>query len=257
MIHKIYWFLSDQCGIDPRKMLRFILGLPKYTRDLFRFRSQYTGRLQLLPCLHDWYEEGGATRNEYFLQDLLVARMIHEANPSKHVDIGSRVDGFVAHVASFREIEVYDVRPMSTPIPGIIFKQADFTKPIEEQKNYCDSLSCLHALEHFGLGRYGDTIDSKGFEKGFTNMSALLRRGGVFYLSVPIGIDRVEFNGLRVSDPRVILDLAAKNYLRLSSLTLINPDGTVLQCITLEDSQLLDLSNMVYTLGIFQFIKDE
>ena len=24
---------------------------------------------------------------------------------------------------------------------------------------YCDSLSCLHALEHFGLGRYGDAVD--------------------------------------------------------------------------------------------------
>jgi hypothetical protein len=33
---------------------------------------------------------------------------------------------------------------------------------------YCDSLSCLHALEHFGLGRYGDPIDPRGHEKGIT-----------------------------------------------------------------------------------------
>ena len=41
--------------------------------------------------------------------------MIYAARPEKHVDVGSRVDGFVAHVASFREIEVFDVRPIATP----------------------------------------------------------------------------------------------------------------------------------------------
>ncbi len=48
-----------------------------------------------MPCLHDWYEEGGTTKSEYFWQDLLVGRMIYAANPARHVDIGSRVDGFV------------------------------------------------------------------------------------------------------------------------------------------------------------------
>ena len=33
-------------------------------------------------------------------------------NLKRHVDIGSRLDGFVAHVASFREIEVLDIRPL-------------------------------------------------------------------------------------------------------------------------------------------------
>jgi hypothetical protein len=46
------------------------------------------------------------------------------------VDIGSRVDGFVAHVASFREIEVFDVRPISTAVPGVVFRQADLMNPI-------------------------------------------------------------------------------------------------------------------------------
>lgn len=54
-----------------------------------------------MPCLTDRYEEGGATKNEYFWQDLLVARSIYACAPLKHVDIGSRVYGFVAHVASF------------------------------------------------------------------------------------------------------------------------------------------------------------
>jgi hypothetical protein len=83
------------------------------------------GKMALKPCLHDRYAEAGVTKSEYFWQDLLVARWIHEANPERHVDVGSRTDGFVAHVASFREIEVFDVRPVTIDIPGIRFTQAD------------------------------------------------------------------------------------------------------------------------------------
>ncbi len=113
---RLYWLLNAQFGIDPRKTLRSFWGLLRYMRDLFHFRSSYTGRFELLPCLHDWYEDAGATRSEYFWQDLLVARKIFEANPKKHVDIGSRVDGFAAHVASFRDIEVFDVKSITTQI---------------------------------------------------------------------------------------------------------------------------------------------
>lgn len=122
---KLHWLLSSQLGIDSSQFLRSLRGLPVYLRDWETFRKGFAGNMQFKPCLHDRYEEGGATKSEYFWQDLLVARAIHAAKPVKHVDIGSRVDGFVAHVASFREIEVFDVRPMSTAVPGVVFSQAD------------------------------------------------------------------------------------------------------------------------------------
>lgn len=235
-------------------MLRSLRGLPRYVRDFFSFRSIYTGRLELLPCLDDWNDEGGTTKSEYFWQDLLVARMIFAARPERHVDIGSRVDGFVAHVASFREIEVFDVRPITTQIPGIIFKQADLMNPIEEMSQYCDSLSCLHALEHFGLGRYGDPLDPDGFVRGLANMACLLNENGIFYLSIPIGIDRVEFNAHRVFDPRVIVNLATQHSLRLSALTVIQSGGKV-ETPALDEAQLSNLASQRYALGIFVFQK--
>ena len=119
----MYRILHAQLGIDPRMMLRSLRGLSRYVRDLFRFRANFKGRIELVPCLHDWYEEGGLTKSEYFWQDLLVARWIHDANPQKHVDVGSRVDGFVAHVASFREIEVCDVRAHYHSVPGVVFNR--------------------------------------------------------------------------------------------------------------------------------------
>lgn len=254
VLHRFYWILTH-FGIDPRMTVRSLQGLPRYLRDLFRYRSNYSGSLKLKPCLYDWYEEGGTTKSEYFWQDLLVARMIFAAKPEKHVDIGSRVDGFVAHVASFREIEVFDVRSISAQIPGVIFTKTDFMKPIEQMKDYCDSLSCLHALEHFGLGRYGDPLDVKGFERGLSNMAALLKKDGVLYLSVPIGVERVEFNANRVFDPRVIVNQGLINSLHLSDLTVIH-QGSMIKVIVPNESQLADLSNQQYALGIFTFVKN-
>lgn len=254
IIKRIYWLLTAQFGINLKIMFLSFRGMPRYISDLFRFRANYKGNIEFLPCLHDWYEEAGSTKNEYFWQDLLVARKIFAAKPEKHVDIGSRVDGFVAHVASFREIEVFDVRPITMQLPGVTFTQADLMMPVAEMAGYCDSLSCLHALEHFGLGRYGDPVDPNGFERGFVNMATLLKRGGVFYLSIPIGKDRVEFNANRIFDPRVIIALATANALCLSELTVIQNGGQI-EMIDINESILSELASRRYALGIFKFTK--
>ena len=255
LLIRIHWLLSYQFGIDILKLFRSIVGLPHYFRDMLHFRKLFSGKLELMPCLHDWKEEGGATKNEYFWQDLLVARKIYSTNPRKHVDIGSRVDGFVAHVASFREIEVFDIRPITTSIPGITFKQADLMNSETEMVEYCDSLSCLHALEHFGLGRYGDPITSKGYELGVTNMSRILKSGGVFYLSVPVGIERVEFNAQYVFDPSTIIKLAKINNLKLKDFQLFTAEHGLSESNSMHDA-LIDAKELRNGLGIFTFIKN-
>lgn len=77
---------------------------------------------------------------------------------------------------------------------------------------YCDSLSCLHALEHFGLGRYGDKIDVNGHVKGLQALHTILEDGGILYLSVPIGPQRVEFNAHRVFSLRYLLDFVSEKF---------------------------------------------
>ena len=72
---RFYRVFIAQFGIDPRKTIRSLEGLPRYVRDFFRFRSGYTGRLELVPCLHDWSEEGETTKVEYFWQNLFLPRM--------------------------------------------------------------------------------------------------------------------------------------------------------------------------------------
>lgn len=255
---KLHWGMASQLGLDPLLFLRSLRGLPAYVREWFLFRRSYAGEMKIMPCLHDRYEEAGATKSEYFWQDLIVARAVYQANPLKHVDVGSRVDGFVAHVASFRECEVIDVRRMTTKIPGVTFLQADLmdleSLPNTADGGYCDSLSCLHAVEHFGLGRYGDPINPKGYELGIANMSSLLRPKGRLYLAAPIGKERVEFNANWVFDPRTLLRCAKKNGLHFASLTIVsgaNGPHTVVP----SEEVLEDLAARRYSLGIFVFTK--
>jgi hypothetical protein len=228
--------------------------VPRFIVDWMIFRKSYKGKLSLFPCLYDWYEEGGSTKGEYFWQDLHVARKIHISNPVKHVDVGSRIDGFVAHVASFREVYVFDIRPVTSDIPGIVFKQADLMSELNSLTNYCDSLSCLHALEHFGLGRYGDPINTQGYVVGLENMAKLLKLGGMFYLSVPIGVERVEFNAHRIFDPESLVQLAKNNGLLLREFAWIEA-GKALNQSSNFDQDISLVSKMQYSLGIFTFIK--
>jgi hypothetical protein len=258
LLIKIQWLLSSQLGFDPRIFLRSLRGLPSFIRDRSEFRKGYAGKMEFMPCLYDRYEEAGVTKSEYFWQDLVVARAVHTAKPKKHVDIGSRVDGFVAHVASFRDCEVFDVRPISTAVPGVVFRQVDlmnpYTLPSAEGDGYCDSLSCLHAIEHFGLGRYGDPIDPDGYKRGICNMVRLLQPGGTLYLSTPIGVERVEFNANWVFDPRSIVQCAHGAGMKLQKLIVIaparGPQDSRLDVVTLSN-----LALQRYQLGLFIFTK--
>ena len=136
----------------------------------------------------------------------MVARLIHDHNPKRHIDIASRVDGFVAHVASYRETEVVDVRPLQkSEHDNVILCQADLMNP--QDLGQTDSLSCLHAIEHFGLGRYTDPIDINFHIICLTNLVSLVSKAGRLHTSFPIGqADEVHFNAHRVFHVSAIFD---------------------------------------------------
>jgi hypothetical protein len=199
-------------GFDPRIFVYNLIGFPRYIKEYMQFKRKTKDVSgieihKIYPILGDKYKSGAYLTDHYFYQDLLVAQRIFENNPSKHVDIGSRVDGFVAHVASFREIEIFDIRPLKDIIPNVISIQSDFMKLDIKLKNYTDSISSLHAIEHFGLCRYGDPMDPNGHIKGIDSIWAVLRKGGKFYFSSPIGPLRVEFNAHRVFSISYLIEI--------------------------------------------------
>lgn len=259
-IIKLHWFLSTQLGLDPLRLLKALKGTPLFLTSLFIFLKKYRGKIELMPCLFDRYEQAGSAQGEYFWQDLYVAQEIFKQAPIRHVDIGSRIDGFVAHVASYRRVEVFDIRPMKAIVHNITFKQLDLMNPMPQGGrdfiNTCDSLSCLHAIEHFGLGRYGDSINVDGYITGLQNLGRLLKAGGLLYLSTPVGKERVVFNANWVFNPKKIVSIAKAQKLVLERLVVIDPNDGPKECII--NSELMDdLCTSEYKLVIFHFRKSE
>lgn len=202
--------------------------------------------------LSDYKENAGVIKGHYFHQDLLVSGFIFENKPKRHIDIGSRIDGFVSSVASYRKIEILDIRSLPTSgHKNIIFKQADLTKNNDIGKT--DSISCLHAIEHFGMGRYGDEIDVKGHEKGLKNIVELLEKEGILYLSFPIGnSDSVHFNAHRIFHPKTIfsIDSISKN-MKLLRFDYVDDYGDLHQDVKIETTDI----KVKFGCGIYTFKK--
>lgn len=240
-------------GIEPLRLIATAPALAVYLRDCRAFQRLQRGRptvdfpiTRWSPMLNERTTSAGTGRGAYFHQDLLVARRIFERRPRKHVDVGSRIDGFVAHVACFREIEVLDIRALPEKIPHVVFRQADFMQETAPLTDYCDSVSCLHALEHFGLGRFGDPLDCDGHLKGFRNLHRIVEPGGACYLSVPLGPQRIEFNAHRVFSLSFLLGMLPGLF-RVDRFCYVDDAGELHEDVALTESRIAD--NCGCTLG--------
>jgi hypothetical protein len=246
--------------MSPKKLFRFLRHAPTMLAELSELKRQARLSSHLFPIerINPYPNEkklqSGTSKGHYFHQDLLVAQRIYDNKPEKHVDVGSRVDGFVSHVAAFRDIEVLDIRPMDSKIRNIKFKQANLMTPPPEMSSYCDSLSCLHAIEHFGLGRYGDPIDFEGHIKGLISLHTLLKPSGTLYLSCPIGPQRIEFNAHRVFGVKYLLALLEGRF-QLRNFSYVDDSGDLHENVVLEDSLLAKDYGCHYGCGIFELEK--
>ncbi len=250
--------LLDLLGMDLRKTARALRGTPLYLRDLYSFWARRHNAATKIPfgtpypCTGDRFMGSGSLSIPYFHQDLLVARRIHLNRPEVHIDVGSRIDGFVAHVASFRRIRVIDVRPLDAAIANVEFIQGDFMQPLpEDLVSCCDSLSCLHALEHFGLGRYGDPVECDGHLLGLANLHRCLQKGGTLYLSVPIGPQRIEFNAHRVFSLNYLLNLFAGRF-EIKQFSYIDDGGSLYEDVPLRETDVQVNCGCRFGCGIFE-----
>lgn len=246
-------------GFDPVVFLNSLRGIVFFLKDWRNFKKQRGPDKEFtkgptVPVLNERFQRSGTMNGHYFHQDLLIARKIYENKPSKHVDIGSRTDGFVAHIAVFREIEVLDIRHQENCVRNIVFRNADLMKLPPDIENYCDSISALHSIEHFGLGRYGDIIDYSGHKKGLDNIYKILRKGGKFYFSAPIGKQRVEFNAHRVFSMEYLLREFKDKY-QIDTFAYVDDFGDLFENCKLTDNEIKNNYGCIFGCGIFELTK--
>lgn len=193
-------------GYDKSKKYNYVYkDLEEYnrlnTRSTFTYRPEYKHFIE-----KDKYNEAGSI-GVYFWQDLWGAQLVREHDPEYHYDIGSRVDGFIAHLLAFRKkIRLIDIRPLDGEVEGLEFVQGDATNLDGIEDNSIESISALCSLEHFGLGRYGDSIDPDACFKAFDAIQRKVKQGGCAYISVPIGSEHIEFNAHRIFYAQTIVN---------------------------------------------------
>jgi hypothetical protein len=246
-----------------KRLFKRLLRTKDYLCDLRTLKKQMRqahdvtfGFGKAKPCLKDKCAESGTANGHYFHQDLLVATRVHSNAPQRHIDVGSRIDGLVAHIAAFREVEAIDIRALTTAHTNIKFLQADIMAPLRPDLiNACDSLSCCHALEHFGLGRYGDPIRHDGHIVGLANLASMLQISGKLYFSVPIGPQRIEFNAHRVFGIDYLLKLFHELHLHLDIFSYVDDDGDLHTGVPLSASLIASNCQCTYGCGIFELTK--
>ena len=118
----------------------------------------------------------------------------------EHVDAASRVHGFVALLLPFCEVTYVDLRPLRVDGPGL--RQAGVAARATIRDCIGPSLSCLHVLEHLGLGRYGDPVDPRPSGRGASELCAGAGTGWTPAPGTPVGRERPCFDAHRVFDPR-------------------------------------------------------
>jgi len=157
-----------------------------------RFRLDWSDRY---PCLED---NTGETYfdTHYIYHPAWAARILAQTHPSLHVDISSTLH-FCTMVSAFIPVKFYDYRPAELSLSGLESKRGDLTcLPFAD--NSVDSLSCMHVVEHVGLGRYGDPIDPDGDLKAIAELKRVLSKGGSLLFVAPVGKPKIRFNAHRI-----------------------------------------------------------
>lgn len=264
--------IKKQEGYSDLKEIQNILGVKNYTNycgefgliensffsdDTKKYR-ELNGRssfdiqeCHMWPVIQEKYAMAGNLGN-YFWQDLWAARMIVQSGVKEHFDIGSRLDGFIAHLlAAGIDVTMIDVRKFPAEVKGLYTIVDDATTLHQIPDGSIESMSALCSLEHFGLGRYGDPVDPEACFKCFDNIQKKLKKGGKLYLSVPVGKERVEFNAHRVFYANTIVE--SFHFLALEEFSCAAEERIEYNVDIHKYDE--DLHNGEYRYGLFLFVK--
>lgn len=235
--------------VEPWKQGTLIFSLfqyPKFFVQLKKYKSTSQENISwqsINPQLMDATTETPFDAH-YFYQSAWCARKIAFHKPKRHVDIASQIN-LIGPLSAFVEVEFIDFRPLNVNLNNLSSRAGTITN-LPFKDNSVDSLSCLHVIEHIGLGRYGDDIDPEGSEKACRELQSVLAVGGNLYLSTPIGKERVEFNAHRVHSYKTILQFF--NELKLINFSHVDDSGNYGENSSPEISESFN-----YGVGLYHF----
>ena len=179
-------------------------ALALFSKQFRQFEKLNTGNRFTLspdnnyPILHDNTSQTPFDAH-YIYHPAWAARIVQNISPVKHIDISSTLH-FCSILSAFIPTEFYDYRPAALNLDNLKSLHADLTA-LHFENDSIDSISCMHTLEHIGLGRYGDPIDPDGDIKAINELKRVCAVNGNLLLVVPVGKKKLMFNAHRIYDP--------------------------------------------------------
>lgn len=237
-----------------RKIPRYLEFLRNYRT--FRAMSDLSMRNEFkmkwsdrYPCLNDKTTETGFDRH-YIYHPAWAARIIEKTRPNIHVDISSSL-AFCSIVSAFAPVKFYDFRPPKLELDNLSCGSADLVNLHFESESIL-SLSCMHVVEHIGLGRYGDTMNPDGDLDAISELKRVLAFGGNLLFVVPIGNKaRICYNAHRIYTYKQVVSYF-EDY-QLMEFSLI-PESPIDGGLVVDPSEAL-LEKQNYGCGCFWFQK--
>lgn len=247
-------------GVDV--LYKFFLSItrfPAFIKEMIKFYKLYMQAdnkrfafnfMDLYPCIHDKTVNTGFDRH-YVFHTAWAARKVKEINPDIHYDISSSLY-FNAIVSTFIPIKFYDYRPAIMNLSNLDSQHADLYRlPFKDES--INSLSCMHVIEHIGLGRYGDPMDYDGDLKAIAELKRVLVKNGNLLFVVPIGKNKIMYNAHRIYSYAQILEYFSDFELKEFSLILDDYTGG---CIIENANEKLS-NQQEYGCGMFWFRKKQ
>ena len=153
------------------------------------------------------FESGDHPQDFIDYQCAFAAFHISRAEPRRILDIGSYRHFFLGLLAHF-SVTSLDVRPRKPTVANETIVTGD-AKGLPLPDATFDLVVSLCALEHFGLGRYGDEFDLAADRRSLAEMIRALRPGGsmIFTTTITRAAPSIAFNAHRIYDHRMVRDL--------------------------------------------------
>ncbi len=150
------------------------------------------------------YDVGDHPESYMDFECAFAADQIGKLCPDSILDLGS-YRHFILGLAARFQITTIDVRRRRS----LLDREAVITCSAESlpfPNESFDVVLSLCALEHFGLGRYGDDIDLDADQKAFRHMVRVLKPGGhlIFTTTITRAERSLAFNAHRIYDRRAI-----------------------------------------------------